>query len=405
MFKRFLLSAISCLFCSCGSVSYVFFRPEQQISHQETNVTRIYIDRFGDFYPDTAVHIDVQDFQLDGRQRDQKSASLAHYFLSRKSRLKQLRDFYGIAPHSSAKSAYREVQRLILAGYAKRIAEMMQNADKLIYLVHGFNDLLAESEYVQLRSVIAAHRYPGALKPAYVDVHWDGLNAHALDSLPVVKVWQPALLNSRFVSITLRQLITGVEERQTLPTVIITHSLGAGVALGALFDTHHKWDEIDEITPNSALKRLAVLRREATPVKPVRIGILAPAIPGERTFVDFNERKPLKIEAADNHIEKVVIGYNYNDYALTKKNPLLLDINLGRFYGSTSLGCNAIDWGKPEIDRVKEVMESNHYNENIIVPLEFHTPSRSSNPSTDEHAWRFYTTAAMIDQFLDQLFR
>ena len=398
------------IFCSCH-VTYVSFRPEQNVVHNDTAIaTRIYMDRYGDLYPDTAVSINIKRFRVNGKASSKTVASLSHYFLSRQKRLKRLREFYGVSADSSAAAAYREVQRRIRARYADRIYQTIiaQQAGRLVYLVHGFNDTMAEQEYVQLRDTIMHKHYPPDRKPVYADIHWDGLNAHTFDGLPVAKVWGAAMLNSRFASISLRNLMTAVEQKIKIHTIIITHSLGGGVALGALFNTIHKWDLLDLITPERDKERLKSLMLSPTPMVPLRIGVIAPAIPGESTFIDFNRRGAAIIEPARNNIGRVVIGYNYKDYAVSK---LLMDVNLSAIYGSTSLGCNLTIGGRSAIDNVMDDMDKLHYGKNtaIIVPLRFQTPLRINPPllekGTCEHAFRYYIANPMMDSLLDELFK
>ena len=397
------------IFCSCH-VSYVSFRPEQNVLHSDTAiVTRVYMDRYGDLYPDTAVAIDRNSFRVNGSASSKTLASLARYFLSRPERLEKLRKFYGISADSSAEAIYCEAQRRIRDRYARSIYQTIieLHAGRLVYLVHGFNDTMAEQEYTQLRDTIMHKRYPSDKKPVYVDIHWDGLNAHAFDGSRVAKVWGAALLNSRFVSISLRNLMTAVEQKTMIRTIIITHSLGGGVALGAMFNTTHKWDLLNLITPEKDKERLKSMILSPTPAASLRIGIIAPAIPGESTFIDFNRRGAFVIEPARNNIGRVVIGYNYEDYAVSKQ---LMDVNLSIIYGSTSLGCNLTVLGRSAIDNVMEDMDKAGYGKNtaIIVPLEFKTPFRTNLPSlekgTREHAFYYYIKNPVMSDLLDELF-
>jgi hypothetical protein len=149
------------LFIFSCHVSYMSFRPEQKIIHNDTAVViRVYIDRYGDFYPDLGVPIDSVKFKIYGWRKNKTVASLSHYFLSRRKRLKQLREFYGVSADSSADAAYREVQRRIRRRYIAEIQQKIkqQQAGRLVYLVHGFNDTLAEAEYCQLRDTIATRQ-------------------------------------------------------------------------------------------------------------------------------------------------------------------------------------------------------------------------------------------------------
>jgi len=398
------------LFVFSCHVSYVSFRPEQKVVHSDTAiVTRVYIDRYGDFYPDPGVPIDSAKFKVNGRRGSKNLGSLSHYFLSRKKRMRYLSEFYGVSADSSAEAAFREVQRRIKNRYVEEINHkiLRQHAGRLVYLVHGLNDTMAEAEYDQLRDTIAHRRLLPAERPVFVDIHWDSLNAHVFDGLAVVKVWKPAQVNSIFVSLSLRELMTGVEQQTGIPTIVITHSLGAGVALGAMFNTVHKWKSLDGMISKANQQRLSRLMLNPTPVSPVRIAIIAPAIPGETTFTDFNLREPSAITASQNNIGRVVIGYNYKDYAVSKQ---LLDIDLAPIYGSTTLGCNYTLLGVTEIDRVFDKMKTLGYGgyTGIIVPMEFQTPVRKNAPllesGTCEHAFCYYIDNVRMKDLLTELF-
>lgn len=67
-----------------------------------------------------------------------------------------------------------------------------------------------------------------------------------------------------------------------------------------------------------ARQKLQDMMKTPTPTVETRLGMLAPAIPGPPTFVDFNKRSPTDIAAAQNNIKRVVIGYDPFDFATSK---------------------------------------------------------------------------------------
>jgi hypothetical protein len=408
--RRIVFSALGLLiFCGSCKISYVSFRPEQSLLHPDSDqVVRLYIDRYGDFYPKTSVPIDSTIFKLNGKSDNPVLGSLSHYFLSDTAHLTLLKHAYGIGPEYAGEAAYREVQHRILQAYVEEVKRkaLNQHASRVVFLVHGFNDVTAENEYEQMRDLIAARHYGADRTPVYVDVHWDGLNAHAFDGKPVVRVWGPALLDSRYVSITLRNLMVGVEHSTTpaIPSVMITHSLGGGVAMGAVFNTTSKWEGLNMFVSPENKERLSKLIEAPTPTSTIRLGMLVPATPGKETFIDFNKREPSPIDRGNNHIEKIVIGYNKLDYAVGKI--LLGKLRLAPIYGSTNLGCDYEDiFGADELSKVFTEMDKLGYgaHSKIIAPIEFKTPLRKGKPGR-EHLWPFYMKLDTINELLDQLF-
>jgi len=406
----YFLFALVLILASC-KVSYYSFRAEQRVVHADSaTVTRVYIDRYGDLYPDTALRINARKFRLTGFRSNSNIGSLSNYFLSDKKRMAVVVRYYGVKPDSTQAATYKKVQQRILDRMVAEICAKVsrQHAKRIIYLVHGFNDTIAEKEYLVLRdSIVHTHISPDK-KPVYIDIHWDGLNAHCFDGPKAVKVWKPALLNSLFASITLRELMTGIESRIKTPSIIITHSLGAGVAFGALFNTEHKWHSVDMFSSKAYKTRAEAIIDAPMPITRVKIGVLAPAIPAENTFIDFNNRKPSAISPAQNNISTVIIGYNYKDYGVSKR---IFGINFSPIYYSTTLGCNFTFAGKSAIDRVKDEMKTLGYGEDskIIQSLEFQTPFRKDPPiieeGTREHAFAAYIADVRMRDFLEELFK
>ncbi|HEY8929541.1 MAG TPA: hypothetical protein VIM55_10140 [Mucilaginibacter sp.] len=406
------LALIMVLFLLSGcKVYYMGLRGRQLIPVSDTaTVTRVYFDRYGDLYPGTAVPIDTNDLHIRLKSKDKKQASLKQYFLTHPASMKALREFYHASAGMNDPEAYQEVQGRLEEQAVKQVSDMVQaqQAGRLVYLVHGLNDTRVDPEYKEMRKIITDRHYAADKKPVYVEIHWDSMNARDTDGTKVIDIWKPALLNSRFISIAFRKLMTGVEQRVQVPEIVITHSLGAGLAFGALFNTVTKWKGFDLVWPEWDKEQLNALNLAPTPTGRIRIGVLAPAVPAEQTFQDFNERGPRRINAADNHIDKVVIGYNRQDYAVSKQ---FLHIKLAGVYGSTSLGCNCNVFNEQVIPSVLADLAHKGYTDpsSLIIQKEFKTPPRPNPPfyesGTTQHAWKFYMAQQEIQFFLDQLFQ
>jgi len=176
--------------------------------------------------------------------------------------------------------------------------------------------------------------------------------------------------------------------------------LGASVVTGALWNTSSKWP----VTQGQNFYQ--EMRCIPTPQqKDIRIGMLAPAIPGVSTFIDFNRRntglsKDIEILATQNNIIKVIIGYKEHDEILRKY------VDISNKFGATTLGANALTDKKSnmkEIDRVKRLMEDELKYNSINTPIRRVDFKDTTYPT--EHGWYYYLkNEYALDKFIDLLF-
>ena len=409
----FFVIPISYFFCSCN-ISQVYLRHNQEANGENPDGVVLYMDKFGNLYPDLDVSINEQTFYNYHKRAmyDTTSANLEYYFTSDSVRLDKLRKFYHVSRQTNAHVIYSLVQDSIIDGYAKHIRWLAkkQASQRLVFLIHGFNDSLQVTEYKMIRDSIAKHHYPASKKPLFIEVYWDGLIAigRGNNTLGEARIWPASILNSCFVGLSLRKFIYKIESQDTIPIIMITHSLGAAVATGALFNTNKRYATI-KMDPAIRAK-LDSMMKVPTPTVSVRLGMLAPAIPGMLTFADFDQRSPADIKSDSNNIKRVVIGYNQWDYATTKD--LFGRISLARWFGSTTLGCNYYyrKDRSTEIERVFQTMKELGYNSDIlhqmIYPIRFNTSFRPGSRINCEHIMPFYIEdhGDNIKRFLDALF-
>ena len=100
--------------------------------------------------------------------------------------------------------------------------------------------------------------------------------------------------------------------------------------------------------------------------------MLAPAIPGVTTFSDFSKRNwPGKeCNPQTNNIHKIVVGYNHNDYAVTKRKWGKDYLSGWSLTGSTSLGANR----KCEVEKTRQALVGSGYVDGInelYIPVNF----------------------------------
>jgi hypothetical protein len=398
---------LSVFLCGCFT-SYnnqTYFR-KVQVKNQpnpQKDIIRIYIDKYGYFYPDIAVPINRHIFLRPTdrvKDADTTGANLYYYFTSNPRPLDSLARFYRVPNTGKADKVYNAVEDKEVAAYAYKIHQMVVrlHADKYVVFVHGFNVEDATEDYDLLKKKIEEGHYNDRKHMVFIEVYWDGLKNLNNKVTSAIKIWEHAQNNSRYVGLALRKVLDNLKD--PVPLVIITHSLGASVGTGALFNCTSKWGKMKNERDQLEMDNLMKMR---TPTFPdIRLGMLAPAMPGVETFIDFNKRSP-DIEAKDNRIYPVVIGYNPYDFAVSKW-------FLSAKMGATTLGCNYITKKQPEIDRVKQVLADSlkydtTYINKLIVPIQFKTKKKFPILHLEEHDLSYYLKDTVnIKKFMDDLF-
>jgi hypothetical protein len=388
--RQLLLLAIFLALSACSEKKHLWLS-ELQSAHQADNerVVRVYFDRYGAIYPSPAIYIDPRYFLPDKNPNGGRAASLESYFSGEPSRLATLCNYYQA-------SGFDDAQDKILEAYRSQVSQARQkgNIKTLVVFIHGFNDPNPTGSYQELRNIIRQQGYDQDKQLLFLEIYWDGLTANGKNPA-FSKIWGRAQLASRYVALGVRHFLNGL--KCPLPEVMITHSLGAGVGTGALFNTMYKWHDNPRYSTGAEIARLSA---EPAPVIPVRLGLLAPAIPGYATFVDFTNRsRPVDLQ--HDNISRVVLGINRQDYALAK-GAFSKTQFLSGLFGATSLGANRKG---TEVQAVKDVLRPTYgtLTDDLIVPVEFKTQPISK--TLREHGLHFYCQdSANIQIFLAKLF-
>lgn len=391
--------------CFASYNNQTYFRPVQNrnLPNPNGDVIRVYLDKYGYFYPDVAVPIDKQVFLRPYehvKDADTTGANLYYYFTHNSSSLNLLSRFYHVPGNADTDKVYNDVEDKEIAAYTSAIHKMVlrQHADKYVVFIHGFNEKDATADYDSLRKKINEGHYNDKRRIVFIEIYWDGLRNLDKKIRSAITIWVHAQNNSRYVGLALRELLDNLKDR--LPLVMITHSLGASVGTGALFNCTSKWRPLKDERDQAEMDNLIKMRTPDFPE--VRLGMLAPAMPGVNTFIDFNKRSP-NITAQDNHIYPIVIGYNPYDYAVSKW-------FLSAHVGATTLGCNYKTKNQTEIQRVKLILaDSLHYDttyiNKLIVPIQFTTKRKFPILRLQEHELLYYLQdKANVKKFLDDLF-
>lgn len=375
---------------------------------ENKNVVRVYIDKWGNFYPDASLSVPYKSFfdplhEQEPRRSDLGRGSLSAYFTHHPVQLSALTLFYKITSSSpSATDSFKAIQSAIVQQSSQSLAGLIQQSTNkvVVVLIHGFNDDNPTGDYQDIRRNLRDWGCTDSTT-AYLEVYWDGLTAN--NGNPATEyIWGRAQNNSAYVSLAVRRLLTSLPQQTKLR--IITHSLGASVGTGALFNTVSKWKkgttEIEDEEGNvTSIKRVwayfDAVKTVVTPTQPdIRIGMIAPAIPGVSTFCDFENRNPA-CTPANNNITKVVIGFNCNDYATTKR--VLKSDRLSRVAGATTLGCNY----KNEVGNTMKAMNKLNY-KNIVDSVNFSQFECRQKP--EEHGMYYYLRNPRAVDFFKNLF-
>ncbi|MGB0176433.1 MAG: hypothetical protein ACPF9D_04650 [Owenweeksia sp.] len=400
---------------SCARQKQVWLT-ELYNAHQahRQNVVRVYLDKRGNFYPDSRIYIPYKAF-FDPFNKDnttnagEYSGNLDYYFTGRqqlrsgeyehskstifKTRSLQLAHHYNIDTTLAADRIFETSQDSILSGIMQSLnALLRQNPSKtLVVLIHGFNDPNPTGDYQMLRDNIYEHTKQ---EMVYLEIYWDGLTANQ-GSPPTSAIWGRAQYNSAHAAVAVRKILREVYPQYKIR--VLTHSLGASVGTGTLFNCTTKWSE-----PQSIKKHQQMVDNTPAPEhQDIRLGMLAPAIPGVTTFSDFNHRNWPGKECTNN-IHTIVVGYNHNDYAVTKRVWGKDYLSGWSLTGSTSLGANR----KDEVDKARNILVDSGYADEIdqlYIPVNFSI--YPNEKKEEEHGAYYYMqrTVAM-QKFLSALF-
>jgi len=353
------------LFFGIGSYAQnCVFIPEKDC----INNLRIYIDREGNLYPPADLYQFDSDIFLNPSQNKkfnkQNTSKLDTYFEKDETALAAVCDKLGITKD------FAELQDYLFQAYANKINQEAKKGNRIIFLIHGYNNFQEES----LSSFyLLKHKLSKYSAISFVEVYWDGL----ANNTKSTKIWSSAQVNSSYVGLGVRKLLNKVNE--DVEIVLLTHSLGASVATQALFNVD-KW-------PKKYQKKLDTISNmiPTPPQKHITLCMIIPAIPGVNTFDDLNRTVE---NNTSQHIKKIIVGYNRKDKALIKK------IGLSRYFGATSLGCD----GRGEVLKTKTEIS------NFFPDILFKEINLGCKPMPKEHSIAEYMRATRFDEFLDMVF-
>jgi hypothetical protein len=407
--KSFLILSFFLLIASygCKRQKQLWFGAIQRThAAEQNNVVRLYFDKWGNLYPNINRHIPYKSFfdpinKKNTYNNEVINGNLESYYEWQHVELQKLFNEYGINTfYATAKDSFYAVQNKLIKLHAEKISGPLNTSvnKTLIVFIHGFNDPDPTGDYQQLRDSIKAKGYANE-ETVYLELFWDGLTSNQ-GNPGLAKIWGRAQRNSAYASLTLRNILSQLPIETKIR--IITHSLGASVGTGALFNTTSKW--IPKYAKRKDIKALSeiwdyfklVKEIPAPKQNDIRIGMLAAAIPGESTFVDFEQRN--WAGSFVNNISRVVVGFNVNDYAVSKR--VGRSDFLASRMGATSLGCNLVVDGISETTRVKSILDAKF--PTIFRSVDFSEFNYKQQP--EEHGLYYYLLRPQSADFLKNIF-
>jgi len=310
----------------------------------------IRFDGAGEIYPDVSI-----DYKAEGcyiKEWRDKNATMVQDFYSPTCALRnKIFEYYHIDGSSNLK--FDSIQNIIIRKKADAINRQLElnKTDNITFIMLGYNNHYfsnpADSDNAvfklglqrkKIEEFLTAH----GKKSLIVEVYWDGTETET-PGLQTAINFHSAMENSYWAGLGLRKLIRNLNCNKVQ---FIAHSMGANIVAECVFNQFYKIRQRTEFA-----KRLNKYQEDILPPdKKMRAGLVAPAISGTTTFIDyFQEGLP--------HYCSFIVGYNINDSILSKKFEPVENLEPVFFithFGSTSLGCL-----KSEVEATEKLFKAN----------------------------------------------
>jgi hypothetical protein len=337
---------VSVWIIASGCASHVLFANTDRNANADLDVDgpRIFFDRHGNQYP-TGVKIDLE--TLRKGESESRASDLKVYFenlrchqlpatrqsecrrqwAELKAEIQTLEpqiDAYSAGESTAFEPIWEGVQNRLRMQTAHRIAELAQKRRRgTVFVIHGYNNTYAESRTwydlvkAEVWQLSSEAKEP---MPVFVRIHWDGLS----QGVPVT-IWNDAQRNAPLVGLALRNLLVSldgllevaVSREQRKPTILLTHSTGALVAVNAIGNGLGKFTDDDgssiyDCHTDDYISRKVCDNIRMAPLPELehyRLGLLIPAA-SQHTLAGLNR--------AAAGPELIVIGANHKDNATRK---------------------------------------------------------------------------------------
>jgi hypothetical protein len=209
---------------------------------------------------------------------------------------------------------------------------------KITFLLVGYNNgQVSTNEKLNLL-IAKIKELDGGANHYFIKVFWDGTFDPDDKGLAKANNLRFANGTSYLVGEKLRRIIKAINAKDIY---FITHSLGANVACQAMFNQISKIPSSLQVTTNLEYQDWNQESNAfSTPVnKNFHALLVAPAMPGENTFVDLIQVDDNINSLTKTNTYEFLIGVNTKDEALNKEF-LVKGLKMDKKFSSTSLGCD-----------------------------------------------------------------
>jgi len=305
----------------------------------KSTAENIYIDKDGTLYPS---------FNISDRSLEACNASLKEFYLKNPSIFLEISKIYNCSFNRYSKENGLVLNDSIISKFINQLNK--KNINTTAFFIHGFRksfksangDYDSPTDYSILNEAYTKY---SAANSAIVNVYWDALydccfSSNSKKNKAMFLLFEEAQQNAEKTAVTLNKILIKTKS-QTVD--IVTHSLGAKVAVYSLLDVNDK-----------GIK---------TPSNKVNLFLIAPAISPELISDNYLKRNSnFDLNNSDNYSLSIV--YNEKDFALKKKDDKLGLFGPGPYkYGNTTLGCNYNDG----CEKLKNYFKSNLPKSKIIL--------------------------------------
>ncbi len=262
---------------SCqGLKRYVLF-DKKVIDNKQTS--EIFFDRYGNLYPEVGI---------EHSKIFENNASLL-----------------GMKLNANDTQSINEIQNQIIASVVSKINNEVEKKgiDNVTFIMCGYNNSYAEAkEKLQLLKNRILNE---SGKSTYIiELYWDG--TFTTKELQKSINYGKGVRNSYFVGMGLRRFINQLNVKKVR---LLSHSQGANIITQALFNQEKKLTKklLSDFSIKYSLPEYATINQS------VRAAIVAPAIDGYETFIDYNKTSDNKMREF-----QFIVGFNKFDSALQK---------------------------------------------------------------------------------------
>lgn len=382
---RYIIIFLSLLLVNCSSIKnhYLQFGAYSTLLKSEDNKTKIFFDRYGKMYPE---------FDIDNQKLKDNYSSLELYYENNIDLLK--RDVkklnIDITEPITKKNNSKYFQLLQIKTFENVINRINNlDFDEITFLIHGYRNRFAyaSTSYSNAEQTISKSN---KANNHFVEVYWDGLTYTKYNG---IKVWDNGQAHSYLVGLELRKVLSNIEVNTIR---ILGHSTAANLICSSLFNQTSKMSKKDKKEFKSLYIDKLSLPEYKTPDSKIIVALIAPAMPGYSTFIDYDIRNTEYYDLTKDNYQ-FIISLNEFDPALNKYN-ILGEGGIKGGFGSTSLGCL-----KEEQENVKKLFFDKFKTLNNPKFVDF--SYTSNNYKQNVHNLSAYIQNPKFEIVIDELYK